>query len=88
MITALSSAIASSSDREIRDDAIYRVLGLVEPGAVAIREPDGRMMVWATEADSEDDDGARATYRSRAPITDAEWSVIQALAWIELSEAI
>lgn len=71
------------TDRDSRDTEIYALLGISAPGAYALREPDGRLMVWASEADSTDDDGARATYRSGDAITDAEWVVITRLAWID-----
>ena len=74
--------------RDDRDAAIYRLLGIDSPGAFAIREPDGRLMVWASEADSHDDDGARATYRSHDPISNEAWSVVQSLALIDGSLAI
>lgn len=83
----LSTAILSHpTDRDLRDEQIYAVLGLTAPGAIAVREADGRLMVWASEQDSEDDDGQAATYRSRQPITDAEWSEIGRLAYIESAE--
>ena len=74
--------------RDDRDAAIYRLLGIDSPGAFAIREPDGRLMVWASESDSLDDDGARATYRSPGAISDAAWSVVQSLALIYDWQAI
>ena len=79
----LSDAILSSTDRDSRDQAIYAVLGIDAPGAYAIREPDGRLMVWASERASENDDGKRATYRSTGPITDEVWSIVTMLAWID-----
>jgi hypothetical protein len=83
MSTDTISDIIHITDRDLRDTQIYAILGLYGPGAYALREPDGRMMVWASEADSEGDAGARATYRSRRPITDAEWDVVKLLAWVE-----
>lgn len=77
------TAILTITDRDARDTEIYALLGIDAPGAYALREPDGRLMVWASEADSTDDDGARATYRSRGPITDAEWAEVTRLAWID-----
>jgi hypothetical protein len=83
MSTDTIAATLNVTDRDMRDTQIYAILGIRGPGAYALREPDGRLMVWASEADSEGDDGARATYRSRGPITDAEWSVVTRLAWVE-----
>jgi len=71
------------TDHDERDCAIYDLLCITGPGAVAIREPDFRLMVWASEEDAEGDDGQKATYRSAGPITDADWSEIASLAWIE-----
>jgi hypothetical protein len=65
------------------DTEIYRVLGIDGPGAYALLEPDGRLMVWQTEAASLDDDGQRATYRSRIPLTAMEWHYISKLEWID-----
>ena len=80
----LTEAMQVGRDRDERDTAIYAVLGLTAPGGYALREADGRLMVWACRRDAEDDDGARATYRSRGPISDREWAVITGdLAWIE-----
>ena len=62
------------------------ILGLTGPGGYALRESDGRVMVWASEADSVDDDGARAIYRSAAPVSAAGWAAIASLAWIGDSE--
>jgi hypothetical protein len=70
------------------DSEIYAALGITGPGAYVIREPDDRLMVWACEADSLDDDGKRAVYRSRIPITDDDWATISALAWVESAESI
>ena len=70
-------------DRDERDAAICAALGLAGPGGYALREPDGRLMVWQTERDAEGDDGARACYRSHRPITEAEWETVCSLAWIE-----
>lgn len=85
MIHTLLSARRDAAPQHIDeiDTEIYGVLGLTGPGAVALREPDGRLMVWASERASESDDGRRATYRSRTPITDAEWQTVAALAYIE-----
>ena len=83
MSTATIADIIHITDRDVRDELVYSILGIEGPGAYALREPDGRLMVWASEADSEGDDGARATYRSRLPITDAEWDVVKPLAWVE-----
>jgi len=66
-----------------RASAICDLLCITGPGAVALREPDDRLMVWACEDDSHEDDGSKATYRSPGPITDAEWSEVSGLAWIE-----
>ena len=82
MTTDTIADIIHITDRDRRDALIYSILCLDGPGAFALREPDGRLMVWASEADSLDDPGVRATYRSRLPITDAEWSVVTMLAWV------
>jgi hypothetical protein len=88
-MSTLDTIIATTHrTRDDRDAAIYRLLGIDSPGAYAIREPDGRLMVWASESDSQDDDGARATYRSHDPISNAAWSVVQSLALIDGSQAI
>jgi len=89
MIHNLLAARADTAPQhiDVLDREIYATLGLTGPGAYALREADGRLMVWATEADSQDDDGARAVYRSRAPITDAEWAAVSALAYIESAES-
>jgi hypothetical protein len=81
------ATILSITDSDARDAELYALMGIVGPGAYALREPDGRLMVWASEEDSVDDDGARATYRSRGTITDAEWDAITRLAWIDDYEA-
>lgn len=87
-MTTIADIIAThSTDRDARDSDIYDMIGLTGPGAYAIREPDGRLMVWASESDSQDDDGARATYRSRLPIADAEWDVVCSLAWVDEYES-
>jgi hypothetical protein len=83
MSTETIADVTHIEDRDLRDTQIYAILGIDGPGAYALREPDGRLMVWASEHDSEGDDGARATYRSRFPITDAEWSVVTMLAWVD-----
>ena len=75
-------------DRDARDAAIYSMFGLTAPGGAAIREPDGRLMVWATIEDSQDDDGRRAIYRSEKPITEAEWEIVRTLAWIDAFEEV
>jgi hypothetical protein len=75
--------LVSAADRPAAELAIYADLGLTGPGAYAMREPDGRVMVWASAALAEDHDGARVTYRSRRPITDAEWLTVTRLAWID-----
>jgi len=77
------TAIITITDRDARDTEMYAILGISAPGAYAMREPDGRLMVWASESDSIDDDGARATYRSSGPIADAEWTEVTRLAWID-----
>ncbi len=86
MNTTIQSIIDAHTCRDERDLSIYALLGIDTPGAYALREPDGRLMVWATEDASIDDDGQRATYRSRQPITDAEWAAVAALAWVESAE--
>ena len=73
----------ASTDRDDAAATLCQTLSIAGPGAYAMREPDGRCMVWASEADAEDDDGAKATYRSRGPITDAEWLAITRLAWVD-----
>ena len=73
---------------EARIAELCSMIGITEPGAVAIREPDGRLMVWASERDSENDDGQRACYRSRGPISDALWVEVARLAWVESAESI
>ena len=73
---------------EARIIELCNLLNLNGPGAVAIREPDGRLMVWASERDSEDDAGQRACYRSRGPISDALWVEVARLAWVESSESL
>jgi hypothetical protein len=83
MSTTTIADIIHITDRDLRDAQIYAILGIYGPGAYALREPDGRLMVWASESDSTNDPGVRATYRSRGPITDAEWSVVTMLAWVE-----
>jgi hypothetical protein len=88
-MSTLDTIIATTyQTRDDRDADIYRLIGIDSPGAYAIREPDGRLMVWASEADSQDDDGSLATYRSHDPISDAAWSVVQSLALIDDSQAI
>ena len=84
----LSSSIASyvsasAADRPAAEMAVCAELGLTGPGGYAMREPDGRCMVWDREADAEDDDGMRATYRSKGPITYAEWLAVTSLEWID-----
>ena len=79
----ISLILAAHDHRDDTDAAICDLVGLTASGGYAMREPDGRLLVWASEADSQDDDGARATYRSRAPITDAEWQAVCRLAWID-----
>lgn len=79
----IDAIIAAEPNRDARDIDICALIGVSKPGAYAIREPDGRLMVWATEDDSWDDDGTRATYRSREAISDEAWAVVQALAWVE-----
>ena len=76
------------TDHDDRQRAICALLGITGPGAVAIREPDARLTVWATAKDSLSDDGARATYRSAGSVTDAEWSEVAMLAWIEDAEEL
>lgn len=89
MIHTLLSARRDTAPQHIDelDREIYAVLCVTGPGAYALRETDGRLMVWASEADSIDDDGRRATYRSRTPIDDVEWSAVRAMAWIESAES-
>ena len=70
-------------NRDERHEAIYSILNITGPGAVAIRDPDGRIMVWESEVDSEDDDGARAVFRSTKTLTDEEWDEVVSLAWVE-----
>lgn len=88
-MTTIATILATYTLEGILDDAgvvaVCAFLGLTEPGGYALREPDGRLMIWASEDDSLDDDGARATYRSRGPITDTEWQAVCCLAWIESS---
>jgi hypothetical protein len=83
MSTTTIADIIHIADRDMRDELIYSILGIDGPGAYALREPDGRLTVWASEHDSEGDDGTRATYRSASPITDAEWHAITRLAWVD-----
>jgi len=70
-------------DRDEANALIYELLNIDQPGACAIREPDGRLMVWASTDASRDDDGARACYRSAGTISDAAWRRVRSLAWIE-----
>ena len=84
----LSASIAAylyptAAARVAAEMTICADLGLTGPGGYAMREPDGRCMVWASEADAEDDDGMRATYRSRGPITTEEWLTVTRLEWID-----
>ena len=83
--TLLSSAL-NISCRDDRTAEILSIIGLDAPGGFAIREPDGRIMVWASEKDSVDDDGAKAVFRSAGPESVAVWNTIVALAWIENTE--
>ncbi len=87
-MTTISDIIHSTADRDERDTLLYAALGITAPGASIIREPDGRLMVWASASDAVDDDGARATYRSPAPITDADWSYVCRLAWVEEYDSV
>jgi hypothetical protein len=64
------------------DILIARKLNLDGPGAFALREAGGRLMVWATIPDSENDDGRKAVYRSTKPITDLMWRRVQLHPWI------
>ena len=82
----LSDLVAIS--RDTRESKMCELLQITGPGAYVIREPDGRLMVWASEADSIDDDGQRATYRSTGPITDAEWETVIRMAWVDDYESI
>ena len=63
-------------------EAIYDILGITEPGAIADRKPNGNLVVWATEDDYDDAAHSCATYISTSPITDAEWAEVTKLAWI------
>ena len=75
---ALLSIVTNTTlpDAEV-DPAIRQCLGLTpDETAYAIREPDGRVMVWRSEADSVKDDGARAIYRSPTPWTDDAWDAL------------
>jgi hypothetical protein len=74
----LTEAIASGRDRDERDTAICAVLGLTGPGGFALRATDGSLIVYQTEHSG-------AVYNSRTPITDREWDVVRALAWIEVA---
>ena len=85
MPSPLSSAL-NISCRDDRTAEILSIIGLDAPGGFAIREPDGRIMVWASEKDSVDDDGAKAVFRSSSPESVAVWNTIVALAWIENTE--
>lgn len=82
-MTTIASILDTEQGWDARDTAIYELLGITSPGAYALREPDGRLMVWASEEDSIDDDGSLATYRSREPITDREWLVVIHRCWID-----
>jgi len=64
-------------DRDEADALIYELINIDQPGACAIREPDGRLMVWASAGE----DASR--YHSSEPISDAAWRRVRSLAWIE-----
>jgi len=78
-----TTATTATTDRDDAAATLCQMLGITGPGAYAMREPDGRCMVWASEVDAQDDDGAKAVYRSRGPITDAAWLAITRLAWVD-----
>jgi len=89
-MNTLTDILSLDLERDETDSMVYDLLCIDEPGAYAIMEPNGRLIVWASEVDAEDDSGAQvqATYRSRHPITDAEWLYITNLAFIENYEVI
>ena len=84
-MSLLSSALNISCN-DARTAKIISIIGLDAPGGYAIREPDGRIMVWASEKDSVDDAGANAIFRSAYPESNAVWDTIAALAWIDETE--
>jgi hypothetical protein len=84
-MSLLSNAL-SITPRDSRDARLCDILGLTAPGGYAMREADGRIMVWANEADSIDDDGARAIFRSARPESAAVWAAVSGLSWIDESE--
>lgn len=88
-MTTIHQALACKDParRDQADLAAYCIMGITGPGACALREADGRLMIWATEGESVNDDGGNATYRSAVPISDAEWSRVKEMAWIESSES-
>lgn len=85
--TTPDSILTLGLERDARDAQLCDLLSITGPGACALREPDGRVMVWSSSDDSVDDDGARAIYRSRAPISDAAWDAIAQLAWVADAES-
>jgi hypothetical protein len=67
---------------------IYNLLGIDGPGAYIAQANDGSICVWASESESEDDDGAKATFRSHGPLEQIALARLDKLAWIDCVESI